>query len=290
MKLALVQLLAAENDRRANLDIQVKAIRQAARQGAEFVLMPELFDLGYSQPRGDLAGWRRRAITRDNPYLLALRAAYRNHRLWGTITYLEAGGGAPRNSLMVVDDRGREVCHYAKVHLYEPGENDAACEPGAGFTTFDFPAGDGVARLGLMICADRDFPETGRALMKLGAEVILAPNACRLDNFLSDILRVRAIENALCLAVANYPAPKEDGHSAVIDPQGRFVCRLSAEPEIRVVDIPLQPLKDYRSRTDWWGDTFRKEHAYAPLLAPAIPPPFRGRKNAIGIARERPTP
>lgn len=287
MKLALAQISAKENDRRANLEAQVGAIEEAARQGAELVLFPELFDIGYSQPRGDVAAWRVQAIAPDDPYIAALRDVYRRCGVWGVITFLERGREAPRNSVMVVDKLGREVCRYAKIHLYEPGENDAACEPGERFITFDFPAHDGPARIGLMICADRDFPESARVLMKMGAELIIAPNACRLNNFLSDILRVRAIENAVCLAVANYPAPAEDGHSAVIDKGGEFLCRLGEQPEIRTLDIPLQQLKAYRAGTNWWGDTFRKEYAYARILDGETPAAFAGRTNAIGVRRVR---
>ena len=137
-----------------------------------------------------------------------------------------------------------------------------------------------------MICADRDFPEAARVLMKMGAELIISPNACPLNNILSDMLRIRALENAVALATVNYPKPKWDGHSALINPKGEFVERLGVNEEIRVVDLSVSDLKQYRSTTNW-GDAYRKEHAYALIISKQIQNEFKDRKNNIGLLRDR---
>ena len=72
--------------------------------------------------------------------------------------------------------------------------------------------------MGAMICYDREFPESARVLMLKGAEVILIPNACNMSGFRMNQLRVRAYENMVGIALTNYAAPQQDGHSVAFDP------------------------------------------------------------------------
>ena len=70
-----------------------------------------------------------------------------------------------------------------------------------------------------MICYDREFPESARILMLMGAEIVLVPNACPMEiNRLSQ-LRGRAYENMIGIATCNYPQGKPDcnGHSSAFD-------------------------------------------------------------------------
>ncbi len=287
MKLALAQILAVDEDRTQNLNLQIKAIANAKEAGADFILFPEMFDIGYTQPEGLQDKWRNLAISQNHPYINALKSAFAQYNIWGTINYMQVGNLYPRNSMLVVNNKGESVCNYSKIHLFEPFENDACCEPGDQFYVFDFPLSDGsFLKIGTMICADRDFPESARILMKMGAELIISPNACPLNNILSDMLRVRALENALALATVNYPSPKWDGHSALISPWGEYIERLSNKEDMRVVEIPSNDIKAYRKNTNW-GDAFRKEYAYDPIINCNTIEPFANRKNKIGIIRNR---
>jgi predicted amidohydrolase len=57
---------------------------------------------------------------------------------------------------------------------------DTACSPGDGFPVAELATRDGVVSVSAMICFDREFPESARALALGGAELILVPNACEL--------------------------------------------------------------------------------------------------------------
>jgi predicted amidohydrolase len=85
---------------------------------------------------------------------------------------------------------------------------EAALTPGDAFPTADLHIADGHVRIGVMVCFDREFPESARALMLGGAEVILTPNACLLGDDRVGQLRARAFENMVGVAMANYAAPE----------------------------------------------------------------------------------
>src|SRR5262245_4145867 len=76
--------------------------------------------------------------------------------------------------------------------------------------------GIGNARVGLMVCMDREYPEAARSRSRQGAEIVLVPNCCDLatDPDCGDVriaqARGRAFETVTGIAIANYPIPRCD--------------------------------------------------------------------------------
>ena len=77
--------------------------------------------------------------------------------------------------------------------------------PGEAFPVATLDTAGGPVRVGVMICFDREFPESARALMLAGAELVLTPNACPLTDDRIGQFRARALENMLAVAMVNYP-------------------------------------------------------------------------------------
>ena len=111
-----------------------------------------------------------------------------------------------------------------------------------------------------MICFDREFPEAARLLALGGAELILVPNACELEANRLGQVRARAFENMVAVAVANYAAPQENGHSTVVDPiafdaEGRSrdtrVFEAGEAEDVCVVRLDLDALREWRRREVW---------------------------------------
>ena len=286
MKIAMAQLIAKANDRDENLHRQIRAIEIAKKANSDMIIFPEMFDIGYTQPGEDVNAWRNLAISQDDEYIKILCGHFRKFGIWGCVTFLQKGEKYPRNSLVIINNVGKIVGTYSKIHLYEPFKNDACCEPGDKYIVFDFPLNDGLLKIGTMICADRDFPESARVLMKMGAELIISPNACPLNGVLSDMLRIRALENAVAILTVNYPSPMHDGHSAYISQEGEYVNRCDDQESIEYATIDVLGLKNYRKSTNW-GDSFRKPKAYNELGLSSIAADFIGRKNGIGEIRDR---
>jgi len=306
LKVALLQMLAVQNSIEENIEIATSFCRAAAEQGADIAVFPETFSTGYWVPEGDrFAPWRsiafgtaspdetimaelsRHAIGDDHYFIQHFRHLAKELSMAIVITYLSKGKEKPRNTALLVDRYGKDIIKYSKIHLFEPFLVDAICEPGERFYVEDLDTSAGKVRLGLMICADRDYPESGRILMKYGAEVALIPNACPLKGFngkVTDMVRVRSVENAMAMAICNYPKPKADGHSTAFDPDGKMHRRAGYNEEVNVINFDLEKIREFRSQT-YAGDAFRKERFYDPLLEPMLPECFSGRKNAAGIVR-----
>ena len=198
------------------------------------------------------------------------------------LTYLERWDGAPRNSMSLIDRHGKVIMTYAKVHTCD-FSMEAACTPGDEFYVATLDTGQGPVKVGAMICYDREFPESARILMLKGAEVILTPNACNLDDGRIGQFRARAFENMTGMAMANYAAPPHNGRSIAfdavsfdeVDGDARDTLIVEAEESegVFIAEFDLDKLRSYRERESW-GNAFRKPRSYGLLTSPKVAPPF----------------
>ena len=188
-------------------------------------------------------------------------------------TFLERWPGSPRNTALLIDRHGRDVLRYAKVHTCDWGM-EKALTPGGSFEVARLDVERGFVDVGVMICADREFPESARELMLGGAELILVPNACPMAGERTSQLRSRAFENMTAIATVNYSAPDQDGHSSVFDgmvfekngqPNGRpreqLVFEAGDGEDVYLATLDLDALREYRAR-ETMGDAYRKPRAY----------------------------
>jgi predicted amidohydrolase len=160
LKVALVQARSRGADPEFALREGERACREAARAGADVVLFPELWQLGYASWRAapaQRAAWLAHATTLDGPFVSHFRALARDLDLAIVVTYLERWPGAPRNTATLIDRHGDRVLTYAKVHTCDGGM-ESVLTPGDGFRVADLDARARPVRVGLMICADREFP------------------------------------------------------------------------------------------------------------------------------------
>ncbi len=307
MKLALLQLAPCGNDVQANLRKGEQACREAARLGADVALFPEMWSIGYTydgqRPKGDLlrhpsrwpAGasdevetwaddavqWQALAVRKDGPFVEHFRALARELRMAIAITYLRDADGDCRNSMTLLDRDGAEVLTYDKVHTCAFDLPEALLTPGDGFSVGVLRTAYEEVRIGAMICFDREFPESARCLALLGAELILTPNACPLDQHRLAQFRVRALENSVAVAMANYSAPSHNGHSVAFDPIGyegdvardNLLLEAGEQEGVFTVDIDLAAIREYRER-DGWSTPWRRPDRYGAMLGSA-PPAFK---------------
>ena len=163
LKVALVQARSPGADPDLALREGERACREAAARGADLVLFPELWQLGYASWRADpaqLPAWLAHATTLDGPFVSRFRELARELGLAVVITYLEDWPGAPRNTATLIDRHGDPVLTYAKVHTCDGMES--VLTPGDGSRVADLDTRAGTVRVGLMICYDREFPESAR--------------------------------------------------------------------------------------------------------------------------------
>ncbi|MCL6625701.1 MAG: carbon-nitrogen hydrolase family protein, partial [Alicyclobacillus shizuokensis] len=136
------------------------------------------------------------------------------------------------------------------------------------------------------ICYDREFPESARILMLNGAEIILVPNACDMNDVRLRQLSVRAFENMVGVAMANYVGPgwgrSAAYHPCVFTEDGRVTDSTVVEADesegVWIAEFDLDALRRYRER-ETWGNAYRKPSAYGRLVDTHVQPPFL-RKDA----------
>lgn len=279
LRLALLQVLAPGADPAANLQAGLDACREAAGRGAHLALFPELWSNGYTSfPAGDAGAeraWLAAAVGPGDGFVEAYRDLAGETGMAVAVTHLERTGGAPRNAVTVVDCHGDVALTYAKVHIcdWDDGGTDCGMAPGDRFDVADLATAAGPVRVGAMICFDRELPESARLLMVAGAELVLCPNSCDLEVNRLAQLRARAFENMVVVATANYPAPKDNGHSCVFGPiafdreeRSLDTCLFEAgeEPGVFVVDVDVDAVRDWRER-EVWGLGKRRPGLYAAL-------------------------
>jgi N-carbamoylputrescine amidase len=282
LKVALLQLTSIGADSAANLAKGEEYCRLAAQQGADIALFPEMWNVGYNfyksePPHID----QTQAIDKSAPFFRHFQGLARELNMAIVLTYLEKWEKLPRNSLSLIDRRGEVVLDYAKVHTCDFGD-EAYLTPGDDFYVATLDTAVGTVQIGAMICYDREFPESARILMLKGAEIILTPNACDLEENRLSQFRARAYENMVGLAMANYAAPQQNGHSVAFD--GMAFERNEGSRDMKLVEadgsegifmshFDLDALRAYREY-ETWGNAYRKPRLYGIIAAPEVLAPF----------------
>lgn len=160
----------------ANADTAERLVRQAAGQGAEVILVQELFATPYFCITEDPRHFALAASAEDHPLVARFADLARELGVVLPVSFFERAGEAHFNSVAMVDADGTILGTYRKSHIPQgPGyEEKFYFSPGdTGFRVWDTAFG----RIGLGICWDQWFPEAARAMALMGAEVLLYPTA-----------------------------------------------------------------------------------------------------------------
>lgn len=163
-------------DLAANADRAEALVREAAWQGAQIILLQELFATPYfcieQHPRYfDLA-----APAEGHPLIARFAALAHELGVVLPVSFFERAGQVHFNSVAMVDADGRTLGVYRKSHIPQgPGyEEKFYFSPGdTGYRVWDTRFG----RIGTGICWDQWFPECARAMALQGAELLLYPTA-----------------------------------------------------------------------------------------------------------------
>ncbi|MDF1760814.1 MAG: carbon-nitrogen hydrolase family protein [Coxiellaceae bacterium] len=302
-KLALLQMDGVRLDVKSNTEKATLFCHEAAKKGAHLAVFPEMYNIAYPDIIDDprqywedvefnnkkpdmrlIEEYRGRAIDLNDTYLNHFRDLAKQLKMAIAVSYMGKGKVYPTNALLVIDRLGKDVINYAKIHLFAPNLIDAICESGENLYVHTLDTQIGPVELGAMVCADRDVPEPARILMKKGAEIVIITNSCPLvglNGIVLDMIKVRAYENAMAVAVCNYPEPIEDGHSTAFYPDASIAVQGDTNEGVFIAEYDLEKIRSYRSTT-MMGDAFREEKYFSETLGGEVKAPFRNRKNALG--------
>ena len=249
---ALAQMAIAPGQPDKNIETATAWAAQAADDGANLLVLPELWPTGY-----DLAQAVPSAAALDAGPFAVMADLARAHRLYVVGTALEANpSGAPFNTAALFGPDGTLLGAYRKVHLFPPLGETEHMSPGEDLPTFDLPWG----HTALAICYDLRFPEMWRRYTEAGARLIVIPAewpARRIEHWRL-LLRARAIENQLIVLGCNRAGTAADGeyggNSAAVDPWGHIVVEGSTEPGLLFSTLDLEEVARCRQLLPFLDD------------------------------------
>ena len=274
---AVLQMRSVNREYESNIKTIIKYMSDAKQNGADILLLPECFITGY-----DLTIDNASAITENDLAPLCEKA--KELRIGLVATALTKGKSNPQNSAFVISKDGKILMKYAKVHTCDFAD-EKVLESGTEFKVCVF---DGV-KIGIMICYDREYPESARVLMLKGAEIILVPNDCGSMRPRLQALSTRAYENMCGVAMAN-PNGENAGNSCAYSPicwdrngecvDNTLLLADAGTEGLFYADFDMDAIRAYRE-SEMMGNTFRKVKAYAQLLNDEIQYPFD--RKVIGV-------
>jgi N-carbamoylputrescine amidase len=168
--------MACGEDAAANVARAEALVRDAAAQGAQIVLLQELFETPYFCKDTDSAHFRLARPADSHPTIAHMRHLARELRVVLPLSFFERADNVHYNSLALIDADGRNLGVYRKSHIPDsPGYHEKFYfSPGdTGFRVWDTQA----ARIGVGICWDQWFPEAARIMALAGAEILFYPTA-----------------------------------------------------------------------------------------------------------------
>lgn len=265
-------------DMAANIAKTNALVRQAAGQGAQVVLPSELFQGIYFPTKQDPKWFATAYPADEHPCVRAMQALAKELGIVIPVSFFEKDGPRYFNSVAIADADGAILGIYRKSHIPDgPGYQEKYYfRPGdTGFKAWTTQAGT----IGVGICWDQWYPESARAMMLAGAEILFYPTAIGSEPYDAALdthaqwqraMQGHAVSNAVPVIAANRTGLEDNdgvtqrfyGHSFICDHRGELVAHLGDTDEgVLVHTFDLTEIESYRA--DWGFFRDRRPDLYA---------------------------
>jgi predicted amidohydrolase len=249
MKIHLVQISVDEKDTESNLSKGVETFRKL--EGGGIAVLPEMFIPGYD--RNNMEFW----TDRWQDVVTEFSRAAKEISTAVVFTTPVKADGKIYNRAFFIDNEGRVLSVYDKVHLFRLMDEDKIFDQGNKLGVFGYNEWN----IGLNICYDIRFPESQRKLWSEGANLMIVPATWpykRVDAMIK-LSCSRAIENQCYFVIVNRASEREEnptygGNSMVIAPDGTLVTGCGCTEDVRSADIDLVQVEEYRKMIDCKAD------------------------------------
>jgi N-carbamoylputrescine amidase len=273
--------LAFTDDMDANIAHVSDLVREAAAKGAQVILPPELFEGEYFCRVEDEGLFAKAKPTAEHQAVLAMQKLAAELKVHIPTSFFEADGPHHYNSLAMIGPDGQVMGVYRKSHIPDgPGyEEKFYFRPGnTGFKVWPGPAEAGAATLGVGICWDQWYPETARAMMLMGAEILFYPTAIGSEPHDTSLDTARlwrramvghAVSNVVPIVAANRIGVEHGqtfyGTSFIADERGDILAELGREETgVITATIDLDRVKRHRAAFGFFRD--RRPELYGRLV------------------------
>ena len=276
MHVAALQL-ALSDDIDANIALVSTLVREAAARGAKIILPPELFEGHYFCQTEEDRFFARAKPAAEHRAVQAMQTLAAELKVYIPTSFFEADGPHFYNSMAMVDDTGVIMGVYRKTHIPDgPGyEEKFYFRPGnTGFKVWSTRYGT----IGVGICWDQWYPETARAMMLMGADILFFPTAIGDEPAAEDLDTSRlwrramighAVSNVVPIVAANRTgtegAMRFYGHSFIADERGDLVSEFGdAAQGVLDARFDLQSIRKHRATFGFFRD--RRPDMYGRLV------------------------
>ena len=238
MKVAAVQMDVKILEKERNLEKILTDLETATQAGAQLVIFPECALTGYCFKRREEAWPLAEAV--PGPSTERIAAAAKQFNCTAVVGLLEREGDRIYNSAVVVESKGI-LGTYRKVHLPELGIDRFNTLGDKPFSVFETEHG----RIGINICYDCSFPESGRVLKLKGAQLLAIPTNWPVgSDSMPHTPQVRASENHLHVIAADRVGEERGfrfaGHSKIVDFRGQVLAEAGdCEETLLYADLDL---------------------------------------------------
>ncbi|HEX8486053.1 N-carbamoylputrescine amidase [Sphingomonas sp.] len=253
-----------------------RLIREGAAKGAQVILPPELFEGEYFCRVEDEGLFAQAAPVTEHKAVLAMQALAEALKVWIPTSFFEADGPHHYNSLAMIGPDGAVRGVYRKSHIPDgPGyEEKFYFRPG----NTGFKVWDGPVKFGVGVCWDQWYPETARAMMLMGAEILFYPTAIGSEPHDTSLDTARlwrramvghAVSNVVPIVAANRIGVEHDqtfyGTSFICDERGDILAELGrADEGVITATIDLDIVKRHRAAFGFFRD--RRPELYSRLV------------------------
>ena len=267
LTVAALQLPLNSDDERDNIAAVGAMVEDAAANGAQVILPPELFSGPYFCKQQDEALFAIARPTLDHPSVIAMRDLARTLKVAIPTSFFERDGHHYYNTIAMIDADGEIMGTYRKSHIPDgPGYQEKFYfRPGNdGFKVWDLFG----TRIGVGICWDQWYPETARAMALMGAEVLFYPTAIGTEPYDAELDTSRmwrramvghAVSNCMPVVAANRIGTEDGqrfyGHSFITDEWGDFIVDFGAEERgVLIATLDLEQAARHRAGMGFFRD------------------------------------
>ena len=280
--------MKCEKEREKNIDKAVKMAEKAAENGANIILLPELFESLYFCQEKRYDNYKLARTVEEDEAVKRFKDTAKKFDVVIPVSFYEKDVNVLYNSVAVIDSDGEVLGVYRKTHIPDDHfyqEKFYFTQGNTGFKVWDTKYG----KIGVGICWDQWFPECARIMALMGAEIIFYPTAIGSEPILEcdsaphwrRCMQGHSAANIVPVVAANrigeekiFPCEANNtqnsslifyGSSFITDETGEIVCEASKDKEeILYADIDLDKAGDMRMSWGLFRD--RRPECYGKIL------------------------
>jgi len=287
VKIAAVQMCCSKI-REENIAKADKLVREAATNGAQIIILPELFETNYFCQERNYDCYKLATKTEDNPAIKHFSLVAQELKIVMPISFFEKSGNTTFNTVAIIDADGSILGTYRKTHIPDDHYYQEKFYFSPGDTGFQvWKTAYGI--IGVGICWDQWFPEAARCMALMGAELLIYPTAIGSEPILEcdsmphwrRVMQGHSAANIIPVIAANrvgtetvIPSTANGGQSSsltfygssfITNETGEIIAEADRESERLIIsEIDFDEISEMRSSWGLFRD--RRPEYYSPIM------------------------